>query len=41
MDPVLALPVIMEIDDAHGPLERFDFRDVKPVAKADFSPSSL
>ncbi len=41
MDPVLALPVIMEIDDAQGPLERFDFSDVKPVAKADFSPSSL
>ncbi len=41
MDPVLALPVIMEIDDANGPLERFDFSDVKPVAKADFSPSSL
>ena len=41
MDPVLALPVIMEIDDAQGPLERFDFRDVKPVAQADFSPSSL
>lgn len=41
MDPVLALPVIMEIDDAHGPLERFDFRDVKPLAQADFSPSSL
>ena len=41
MDPVLALPVIMEIDDAKGPLERFDFRDVKPVTQADFSPSSL
>jgi hypothetical protein len=41
MDPVLALPVIMEIDDAHGPLERFDFSDVKPLTKADFSPSSL
>ncbi|HEX8435059.1 DUF1571 domain-containing protein [Archangium sp.] len=41
MDPVLALPVIMEIDDAHGPLERFEFSDVKPVAQADFSPSSL
>ncbi len=41
MDPVLALPVIMEIDDAKGPLERFDFKDVKPVTQADFSPSSL
>jgi hypothetical protein len=41
MDPVLALPVIMEIDDKQGPLERFDFSNVKPVAQADFSPSSL
>lgn len=41
MDPVLALPVIMEIDDAQGPLERFAFSDVKPVTQADFSPSSL
>ncbi|HEY0093140.1 MAG TPA: DUF1571 domain-containing protein, partial [Archangium sp.] len=41
MDPVLALPVIMEIDDAQGPLERFEFSNVKPLAQADFSPSSL
>ncbi|WP_375766303.1 DUF1571 domain-containing protein [Archangium gephyra] len=41
MDPVLALPVIMEIDDKNGPLERFDFSNVKPVAQADFSPSSI
>ncbi|AKJ00813.1 uncharacterized protein DUF1571 [Archangium gephyra] len=41
MDPLLALPVVMEIDDAQGPLERFTFNDVKPVAKADFSPSSI
>ncbi|PTL84794.1 DUF1571 domain-containing protein [Vitiosangium sp. GDMCC 1.1324] len=41
MDPVLALPVALEIDDARGALERFDFTDVQPVSNADFSPSSL
>jgi hypothetical protein len=41
MEPVLALPVLLEIDDARGPLERFDFSDVKPGSRADFSPSSL
>ncbi|QRN96934.1 DUF1571 domain-containing protein [Archangium violaceum] len=41
VEPVLALPVVLEIDDARGPLERFDFSDVQPFSKADFSPSSL
>lgn len=41
VEPVLALPVVLEIDDARGPLERFDFSHVQPVSRADFSPSSL
>ncbi|MBS2026835.1 MAG: DUF1571 domain-containing protein [Deltaproteobacteria bacterium] len=42
-DPVLRLPVAMEIEDAKGPLETFHWRNVKPHAwtDADFTPDAL
>lgn len=36
-DTVLAVPVLLEIDDIKGPLERYSFADVKQVNKPDFS----
>jgi len=42
-DPVLRLPVAMEIEDAKGPLESFHWKNVKPHAwtDADFTPDAL
>lgn len=42
-DPVLALPVKVEVDDAHGFLERFAFKKVKPrsLGEADFQPKAF
>jgi hypothetical protein len=36
-DPVLALPLHLEIEDAKGPLEQFDFSQVVPVKSVDLS----
>lgn len=36
-DTVLAVPVVLEIDDTKGPLERYYFSDVKQLSKPDFS----
>lgn len=41
IEPALALPVVLEIDDAQGPLERLTFDAIRPPARADFSPALL
>lgn len=42
-DPVLRLPLSMEIEDAKGPLEKFHWQKVKPRAftDADFQPDAM
>ncbi|MFL5321470.1 MAG: DUF1571 domain-containing protein [Myxococcaceae bacterium] len=37
IDPALAVPVELEIDDAKGPLERYSFSSVAPVSNPDFT----
>jgi len=41
IDPVWAVPLLMEIDDARGPLERLEFDQLKAPVAADFSTDAI
>ncbi|HLL83386.1 MAG TPA: DUF1571 domain-containing protein [Longimicrobium sp.] len=41
IDPVWALPVLVEVDDAQGPLERLELDALESPVKSDFSPDSI